>query len=82
MDRFHYLLIFMILLVIISNLAIVGQGVACNCKCSNGKCISGSSTAKCPTNCRCNTDCDCCLPCCPSVVMPGQPPCCYCSVVG
>ncbi len=85
MDRFHYWLIFMILLAIINNLAIVdGGNIPCNCKCSStGKCISGSSTAKCNQGClSCTSNCDCCLPCCPPVLKPDQPPCCDCGHIG
>ncbi len=82
MARFHYWLIFMILLVTVSNHAIVGQATACNDECSGGKCISRSNTAVCNTNCRCNTNDDCGLPCCPPVLRQGQPPCCDCGFRG
>ncbi len=81
MIRFHYWLIFTILIAI----AIVDAGnVPCNCKCSStGKCIGSGVTAKCNQGClRCTSDCGCCLSCCPPVLKPDQGPCCDCGHIG
>lgn len=84
MVRFHYWLIFMILLVITNNLATVnGETVPCNCKSLNGRCISGSKIREYNKRClSCQTNSDCCLPCCPPVLRQNEPPCCDCGYRG